>query len=89
MGQDDPQTPPLDGRARLGGFLGALEAIGLAGFPWLERTPDGPAVDGEMKEQYWRVFEDIVAVSEPDIPWQWGCNGLLAAASALMRRPAG
>lgn len=89
MGQDDPQTPPLDGRTRLGGFLGALEAIGLAGFPWLERTPDGPAVDGEMKEQYWRVFEDIVAVSEPDIPWQWGCNGLLAAASALMRRPAG
>ena len=82
MSAKDPAAPPVDGRERLVGFLGALESICLAGLPWLKMTPTSPEVGGDLKEHYWRVLYDIVDKSAPDVPWQWGFNALLCAASA-------
>ena len=82
MSAKDPAAPPTDGRERLVGFLFALESICLAGLPWLKMSPTTPEVGGDLKEHYWRVLYDIVDKSAPDIPWQWGFNALLCAASA-------
>ncbi len=45
-------------------------------------NPTTPEVGGDLKEHYWRVLVDIVDKSAPDVPWQWGFNALLCAASA-------
>jgi hypothetical protein len=82
MSARDPDAPPVDGRERLVGYLFALEAICLAGLPWLARTEASPAVDVDLKEHYWRVLYDIVDKSAPEVPWQWGFNALLSLASA-------
>lgn len=72
--QKNENAVPIDGRTCLVDHFWALSVIGKSGMP---HSSDGARVQGDTKDNWIRVAEDILSKSAPDVPWSWGAVGML------------